>query len=118
MKLLKTEFIAENELIEIITNRNIPEIKLITVYQINKGTYGPFQPLERHKVPIWLAILFKNKHKCKIINPEFLDPSIFETNSLSKRTTSERTAIIRILWFAFLLSRNIKLAACIVICIK
>jgi GINS complex subunit 2 len=76
MKSLKTEFIAENELIEIITNRNIAQIKLITVYQINKGTYGPFQPLERHTVPIWLAILFKNKHKCKIINPEFLDPSI------------------------------------------
>jgi GINS complex subunit 2 len=64
---LYTEFLAENELVEIVSNSNISRVDLLT------GSYGPFQPLERHKVPLWLAILFKNKHKCKIILPDFLD---------------------------------------------
>ena len=40
------EFLAEDEEIEIVCNRNIPEINLLT------GVIGPFRPLQRQKVPL------------------------------------------------------------------
>ena len=40
------EFLAEEEQIEIVCNRNIPEIRLLT------GLIGPFRPLQRQTVPL------------------------------------------------------------------
>ena len=60
------QFLAENEMVEIVTNQHIPLIPLL-----NKPV-GPFRPLERHLVPVWLAILLRSKQKCKIILPSWL----------------------------------------------
>lgn len=53
-----------NERAAVITN-----IKLAT----QQGTYGPFRPPLRVKVPLWLAITLKKKQKCSIQPPDWMD---------------------------------------------
>ncbi len=37
-----------------------------------KGEFGPFRPNKPILVPLWLALYFKNRNKCRIMPPEFL----------------------------------------------
>ncbi|CAN0521576.1 unnamed protein product, partial [Scytosiphon promiscuus] len=52
------EFIAEDELIEI-----VPKFKHGPLHLI-QGDFGPFVPQARAKVPLWLAISLKKRQKC------------------------------------------------------
>jgi hypothetical protein len=61
------DFIAENTSIDIIANQRMEAIRLYT------GNVGPFRPLVRTTTPLWLALLFKRKHRCHIVCPDFLD---------------------------------------------
>jgi GINS complex subunit 2 len=61
------EFLAETSLIEI--NPNFRK----EVYKLTSGSYGPFKPNKAVNVPIWLAIQFKKKNRCKIIPPIWMD---------------------------------------------
>ncbi|CAK5062512.1 unnamed protein product [Meloidogyne enterolobii] len=60
------EFIAENELIQILPNFNERTIHLIS------GDFGPFEAGSPVTVPLWFALQLKYKHKCKIVPPEWL----------------------------------------------
>ncbi|KAJ3376783.1 DNA replication complex GINS protein PSF2, partial [Lobulomyces angularis] len=59
-------FLAENELITV-----APTVKLPILYLMGNN-YGPFQPPLKEKVPIWLAILLRNRNKCRIVPPEWM----------------------------------------------
>ncbi|VDN59885.1 unnamed protein product [Dracunculus medinensis] len=72
------QFVAENELIQIIPNFNYEKLYLIC------GDVGPFEagiPLE---VPLWMAIRLKKQHKCRILAPEW-----FNVESLRKFIDAE-----------------------------
>ena len=36
--------------------------------------WGPFEPLKRVAVPLWLAVLLKKKRRCRILPPPWLTP--------------------------------------------
>lgn len=57
MTAAELEFIAEDELIEI-----VPKFKHGPLHLI-QGDFGPFVPQARAKVPLWLAISLKKRQK-------------------------------------------------------
>ena len=75
------EFLAETSLIEINPNFKKDE------YKLSCGTFGPFKPNKAVNVPLWLAIQFKKKNKCKIIPPIWMDVD-FLTNKLECEKSS------------------------------
>ncbi len=70
--LLRAEFIAEDELIEI---NPMVRTALITLM---RGSYGPFEPSITAVVPLWLALALKKVQRCKIIPPNWLKPRLVE----------------------------------------
>lgn len=61
------EFLAEEELIEIIPSFKYPKkLTLIT------GDFGPFIPSIPIKVPLWMALNLKRQQKCTIIIPKWV----------------------------------------------
>eukprot|EP01084_Bolivina_argentea_P188014 323739_1 len=77
---LEDEFLAENELIEIIPNFSCPKREFI------QGTFGPFQPNRIILVPIWLATTLKKSKKCSIKLPNWM-----EENELKNILKEEKT---------------------------
>ena len=61
------EFLAEEEVIEVIPNFKYPR-KLLLI----SGDYGPFQPSIPVKVPLWLALNLQRQHKCTIVMPKWV----------------------------------------------
>ncbi|ORX49276.1 GINS complex, PSF2 component [Piromyces finnis] len=61
------EFISEYEQITILPLQRMEAITLL------EGTYGPFRPPLTIKVPLWLAVTLKKKHKCSIQPPKWLN---------------------------------------------
>ncbi|PKI46569.1 DNA replication complex GINS protein PSF2 isoform X1 [Punica granatum] len=60
------EFIAEDELIEIVPNMRMDQLNLI------RGDFGPFLPQIATEVPLWLAVALKKRGKCRIRPPEWM----------------------------------------------
>lgn len=60
------EFLAEDELIEIVPNLRMKPLSLIC------GDFGPFMPQIATQVPIWLAVALKRRGKCTIRPPEWM----------------------------------------------
>ena len=75
----ETDYIAENYLIEIIPNFHAEKICLVS------GEYGPFKPNKIIKIPLWLAVKYRNNNQCKI-----LIPSIYENSYLNGVLESEK----------------------------
>ena len=73
------DYIAENYLIEIIPNFHSDKISLVS------GIYGPFKPNKIIKIPLWLAVKYRNNNQCKIIIP-----SIYENSYLNGVLESEK----------------------------
>ncbi len=67
------EFLAEDSLVEIICNRNLPEIRLI------KGSFGPLRPLAKTQVPLWVALQLAKKDMCRIVVPLWMEPGLYRT---------------------------------------
>lgn len=63
------EFLAENYLIEIIPSFHEETISLVS------GKYGPFKPNKIIKIPLWLAVKYRNNNQCKIIIPSTYENS-------------------------------------------
>lgn len=61
------EFMAEEELIEI-----IPSFKYPKVLSLITGDFGPFIPSIPIKVPLWMALSLKRQQKCIIIIPKWV----------------------------------------------
>ncbi|KAF8008962.1 hypothetical protein BT93_J0072, partial [Corymbia citriodora subsp. variegata] len=60
------EFVAEDELIEIVPNMRMDPLNLIC------GDFGPFLPQIAAQVPLWLAVALKKRGKCTIRPPEWM----------------------------------------------
>jgi len=73
------DYIAENYLIEIIPSFHSEKISLVS------GDYGPFKPNKIIKIPLWLAVKYRNNNQCKIIIP-----SIYENSYLNGVLESEK----------------------------
>ncbi|CAK8675290.1 DNA replication complex GINS protein PSF2-like [Clavelina lepadiformis] len=67
------EFIAEKELVKIVPNFALGKIYFIS------GDVGPFSPGLPVDVPLWLAIAIKQRQKCRVHPPEWLDVDKIET---------------------------------------
>lgn len=59
-------FLSQDQLITI-----QPTIRLAAIHLIS-GSYGPFTPPIRLRVPLWLALNLKKASKCKIDPPQWL----------------------------------------------
>ena len=75
----ESDYISENYLIEIMPNFHSEKISLVS------GEYGPFKPNKIIKIPLWLAVKYRNNNQCKIIIP-----SIFENSYLNSVLESEK----------------------------
>ncbi len=73
------DYISENYLIEIIPNFHSGKIYLVS------GEYGPFKPNKIIKIPLWLAVKYRNNNQCKIIIP-----STYENSYLNGVLESEK----------------------------
>ncbi|KAA0714606.1 GINS protein PSF2 [Triplophysa tibetana] len=72
MDAAEVEFLAEKEIVKIIPNFSLDKIYLIG------GDLGPFNPGLSVEVPVWLALNLKQRHKCRIIPPEWMDTDKLE----------------------------------------
>ncbi|XP_067136392.1 DNA replication complex GINS protein PSF2 [Centruroides vittatus] len=61
------EFTAEKEYVTIVPNFSHGKIYLIS------GDIGPFTPSIPVKVPLWIALNLKQRLKCRLIPPEWMD---------------------------------------------
>ncbi|NXP12718.1 PSF2 protein, partial [Thinocorus orbignyianus] len=68
MEPAEAEFLAEKELVTIPSL--LPYSPLQFVFQ---GDLGPFNPGLPVEVPVWLAINLKQRQKCRLIPPEWMD---------------------------------------------
>ena len=75
----ESDYISENYLIEIIPSFHSEKICLVS------GEYGPFKPNKIIKIPLWLAVKYRNNNQCKIIIP-----SIYENSYLNGVLESEK----------------------------
>ncbi|PIA58590.1 hypothetical protein AQUCO_00500494v1 [Aquilegia coerulea] len=62
----EVEFLAEDELVEIVPNMSMEPLNLIC------GDFGPFRPLIATEVPLWLAMALKKRGKCTIRPPPWM----------------------------------------------
>ncbi|XP_029416876.1 DNA replication complex GINS protein PSF2 isoform X1 [Nannospalax galili] len=67
MDAAEVEFLAEKELVTIIPNFSLDKIYLIG------GNLGPFNPGLPVDVPLWLAVNLKQRQKCRLLPPEWMD---------------------------------------------
>ncbi|KAJ3593906.1 hypothetical protein NHX12_006239 [Muraenolepis orangiensis] len=63
----EVEFLAEKEIVKIIPNFSLDKIYLIG------GDLGPFNPGLPVQVPVWLALSLKQRQKCRILPPGWMD---------------------------------------------
>ncbi|KAK9164224.1 hypothetical protein Scep_000644 [Stephania cephalantha] len=62
----EVEFLAEDEMVEIVPNLNMDTLNLIC------GDFGPFRPQMATSVPLWLAVALKKRGKCTIRSPQWM----------------------------------------------
>ncbi|XP_003461073.1 DNA replication complex GINS protein PSF2 [Cavia porcellus] len=67
MDAAEVEFLAEKELVTIIPNFSLDKIYLIG------GDLGPFDPGLPVDVPLWLAVSLKQRQKCRLLPPAWMD---------------------------------------------
>jgi len=63
----EVEFLAENETVKIVPNFTQDKIYLIS------GDIGPFSAGLPVSVPTWLAVNLKQRQKCRIVPPDWMD---------------------------------------------
>uniref|UniRef100_A0A5B7AEY6 DNA replication complex GINS protein PSF2 n=1 Tax=Davidia involucrata TaxID=16924 RepID=A0A5B7AEY6_DAVIN len=77
------EFLAEDEMVEIVPNMRMDPLNLIC------GDFGPFRPQIATQVPMWLAVALKKRGKCTIRPPEWMSVEKL-TQVLEAERDSER----------------------------
>lgn len=75
----EVEFLAEHSSVTIVPNFKEAKLFFLT------GDFGPFQPGMPIEVPLWLAVLLKQRSKCKMHCPDWLD-----TENLSEFKEAEQ----------------------------
>jgi len=81
------EFIASEELVEIVPLFSMDRIRLLS------GVYGPFKPPGKAKIPLWMAANLKSRKKCHIVPPEWLTVDYLQER-LKEETSSELFSIL------------------------
>lgn len=66
------EFIGENRVVSIIPNFTYDKIYLIC------GEFGPFRAGLPMNVPLWLGVMLKQKQKCRMVPPDWMDIEVLE----------------------------------------
>ncbi|KAK5967693.1 hypothetical protein GCK32_000569 [Trichostrongylus colubriformis] len=75
------EFLAEDEMIQIIPRRNVPVLHLVC------GDVGPLEAGIPVKVPLWLAVDLRRKHHCEIVL-KVLIQDLWDKREAKLRTSS------------------------------
>ncbi|KAG2470156.1 DNA replication complex GINS protein PSF2 [Erpetoichthys calabaricus] len=83
----EVEFLAEKEMVTIIPNFSLDKVYLIG------GELGPFNPGLPVDVPLWLAINLKQRQKCRIVPPEWMDVEKLEVIREQERKEDTFTPI-------------------------
>lgn len=91
MEPAEVEFLAERELVTIIPNFSENKICLISVATFTQpklmlslalvssflqGDFGPFNPAMHTQVPLWMAINLRQRRKCRIEPPPWLNVGV------------------------------------------
>ena len=66
------EFLAEKDKVEV-----VPNFTANTLYLL-EGDVGPFNAGLSLEVPIWLATDLRQRQKCRILQPDWMDPEVLE----------------------------------------
>ncbi|XP_047678638.1 DNA replication complex GINS protein PSF2 isoform X1 [Tachysurus fulvidraco] len=74
----EVEFLSEKERVKIIPNFSLDKIYLIGIFWVLQGDLGPFNPGLPVEVPVWLALNLKQRQKCRIVPPEWMDADKLE----------------------------------------
>ncbi|CAB3371046.1 DNA replication complex GINS protein PSF2 [Cloeon dipterum] len=82
MDTCEVEFLAERELISITPNFDLGVLHLIS------GDFGPFKAGLPAEVPLWLAINLRQRRKCRIMPPIWLNVKTLE--EIKERETQEK----------------------------
>jgi GINS complex subunit 2 len=72
METCEVEFLAERELISITPNFDLGVLHLIS------GDFGPFKAGLPAEVPLWVAINLRQRRKCRIMAPDWLNVEMLE----------------------------------------
>ncbi|KAI9318361.1 DNA replication complex GINS protein psf2 [Dichotomocladium elegans] len=81
------EFMAGNSTIDIIPTFKLNKLKFV------QGVFGPFRPLLKTKVPLWLALLMKKNNMCTIVIPEWLSVDKLKDNLEQEQNNDEFSAL-------------------------
>jgi GINS complex subunit 2 len=82
----EVEFLAERSLISIIPNFDLSTLHLIC------GDFGPFRAGMPMQVPIWVAVNLRQRSKCRILPPDWLNVEALE--NLKKQELDSRYAAL------------------------
>ena len=61
---------------------------------LTQGTVDEMRPPEPISVPLWLALFFKKRDKCRLTPPDWLEPEALETTLTEERTNTGQFAEI------------------------
>uniref|UniRef100_A0A915ID49 GINS complex subunit 2 n=1 Tax=Romanomermis culicivorax TaxID=13658 RepID=A0A915ID49_ROMCU len=86
MNFSEIEFLAEDEIVEI-----IPNFSTKKPIELFAGSIGPLEAGLTTKVPLWAAAFLKQRHRCKIIPPEWMNIDSLE--NLKIKETEDRFLI-------------------------
>ncbi|GAA5923940.1 DNA replication protein PSF2 [Sporobolomyces koalae] len=69
----------------------VPLVKLGEIQGLDgpQVTYGPFNPPQKTRVPLWLALHLKKKRKCRIVAPQWLSTQYLEGILKEEQTSGE-----------------------------
>lgn len=89
------EFIGENRIVSVIPNFSHDKIFLIC------GEFGPFRAGLPMNVPLWLGVMLKQKQKCRIVPPDWMDMEVLE--NIKEEEKRSRYTYILICFSIFIL---------------
>ncbi len=73
-------FTTENETVEI-----VPKVKRAAVFLMG-GKIGPFEPSMAVRVPLWVAVMMRQRHLCRIVCPPWMTVESFQKIKVSRRS--------------------------------
>ncbi len=69
----EVEFLGEREVVGIVPNFNLEKMYMIS------GDVGPFKAGLPVQVPLWLALNLRQRMRCRILCPDWMDVTVLET---------------------------------------
>lgn len=79
MEPAEVEFLAEREIVKI-----VPNFSSGTLYLLG-GDFGPFKPGLPLQVPLWVAVHLRQRQKCRILAPDWMNLEILEESKNAEK---------------------------------